>query len=71
MLCHYKVEISADDGNDPTTTMTDDRDDPGTTLVEAGTLGTVDATATFFDTNLASANGCDPAGCTADLTRVS
>ncbi len=39
--------------------------------IEAGTLGTVTATAALYDPSLGSANGCDPDGCTAALTRVS
>lgn len=38
---------------------------------EAGAVGTVTATSDLFDTNLSAAKGCDPAGCVADLTRVS
>ena len=37
---------------------------------EIGTIGSVTATADLFDPNLADAGGCDPAGCTAALTRV-
>lgn len=46
-------------------------DGAGADGVEAGTVGTVNATADIFDTNLSSSNGCDPDGCTAALTRVS
>ncbi|CAM9345645.1 unnamed protein product [Scytosiphon promiscuus] len=35
----------------------------------AGTVSTVTATAALYDTSLADDNGCDPSGCTADLTR--
>ena len=38
---------------------------------EAGDVGTVIATSDLYDTSLSGAGGCDPAGCTADLTRVS
>ena len=38
---------------------------------EAGEVGTVTATSDLYDTNLSGAGGCDPAGCSADLTRVS
>lgn len=38
---------------------------------EAGDVGTVTATSDLYDTNLSGAGGCDPAGCSADLTRVS
>ncbi|CAM9778380.1 unnamed protein product, partial [Hapterophycus canaliculatus] len=37
--------------------------------VEAGILGTVTTTADLYDTRLGNANGCDPEGCTAELTR--
>lgn len=53
-----QVEILADDG-----------DDSGV-AVEAGEVGTVTATSDVYDTRLAAANGCDPEGCTAALTRV-
>lgn len=55
-----QVEILADDG-----------EDSGATVVEAGKLGIVTTTSAVYDTRLAAANGCDPEGCTADLTRVS
>lgn len=38
---------------------------------EVGTQGTtITATAELFDPRLSNQNGCDPAGCTAALTRV-
>lgn len=37
---------------------------------EIGTIGTVTVTADLFDPRSADDNGCDPSGCTADLTRV-
>lgn len=49
--------------------MADDGDHSGV-AVEAGELGTVTATSDVYDTRLAAAKGCDPEGCTADLTRV-
>ncbi|CAM9109787.1 unnamed protein product, partial [Hapterophycus canaliculatus] len=45
--------------------------DTAAAAVEAGTVGAVTATAAIYDTRLAAANGCDPAGCSAALTRVS
>lgn len=39
--------------------------------VDAGALTTVTAEAPLYDTNLSAANGCDPSGCVAGLTRVS
>lgn len=64
------MEILVDDGSgsDDGCGMDDDTTEIGT--VEAGTLGTVVATHTLYDTKLSDANGCDPAGCTASLTRV-
>lgn len=53
----WQVEILVDDGID-------------SGAVEAGTLGTVTASAALYDPNVVSANGCDPSGCTAALTRV-
>ncbi|CAM9557128.1 unnamed protein product [Hapterophycus canaliculatus] len=38
-------------------------------LIEAGALETVTATAEFYDTRLGDSIGCDPEGCTAELTR--
>lgn len=37
---------------------------------EIGEVGTVTATAALYDPALLADGGCDPAGCTADLTRV-
>lgn len=54
-----QVEILVDDGGDATAVV-----------VEAGTLGTVTASAVLFDPRLGNSNGCDPDGCTAALTRV-
>lgn len=48
----------------------DDDDDDDTVVVEAGTLGTVTATADLYDARLSNDDGCDPDGCTADMTRV-
>lgn len=68
------MEILVDDGSgfDDGCGADDDDDDAAAVgTVEAGTLGTVVASDTLFDANLSDANGCDPAGCTASLTRVS
>ncbi|CAM9160508.1 unnamed protein product [Ectocarpus sp. 4 AP-2014] len=62
-LSIMEVEILVDDG------VTDTDDVVGTTEVEAGSLGTVTATSAIFDPSLGDSNGCDPAGCTAELTR--
>lgn len=51
-----EVEILVDDGL-------------GSNVVEAGTLGTITTAAAVYDPNLSTAGGCDPAGCTASLTR--
>lgn len=40
-------------------------------VAEAGTVTTVEADASLFDSRLAAAGGCDPAGCSGDKTRVS
>lgn len=46
------------------------RDEPA--AEEVGTQGaTITATAALFDPSLSADDGCDPAGCTAALTRVS
>lgn len=68
-----QVEILVDDGGSggDDGCGTDDDVDQGLGTAEAGTLGNVVATAALFDTNLSDANGCDPAGCTASLSRVS
>lgn len=50
--------------------LVDDGSGDGSEVVEAGTLGTVTPTAVLYDPRLGNANGCDPAGCTAALTRV-
>eukprot|EP00752_Nemacystus_decipiens_P014961 g13320.t1 len=65
-LSIMEVEILVDDGLDG-----GDADDEGTdaVVVEAGTLGTVTPTAILYDPRLGNANGCDPAGCTAGMTR--
>lgn len=67
------MEILVDDG----VSGGDDESDGGgggggdaTVVVEAGTLGTVTASAALFDPRLGNSNGCDPDGCTAALTRV-
>lgn len=54
-----QVDILVDDGND------DDGD-----VVEAGELGSVATRAEFYDQRLSDTVGCDPAGCSAALTRV-
>lgn len=54
---------SGDDGSDDGGGDTD-------VVVEAGTLGTVTASAVLYDPRLGDSNGCDPDGCTAALTRV-
>ncbi|CAM9688722.1 unnamed protein product [Scytosiphon promiscuus] len=56
-LSIMEVEILVDDG------VASDQE------VEAEELGAVTATAALFDSRLGSANGCDPDGCTAALTR--
>ena len=64
-----QLEVLVDDGVDGG--GDDDEDDDDTTaVVEAGTLGTVTATADLYDLRLGNENGCDPDGCTAALTRV-
>ena len=55
--------LGGDDGSDDSAGDT-------TVVVEAGTLGTVTASAILFDPHLGNSNGCDPDGCTAALTRV-
>lgn len=62
-----QVEILVDDG----TVDSSDDDDTEVVVVEAGVLGSVTTAASLYDTRLSAANGCDPAGCTAALTRVS
>lgn len=62
-----QVEIRVDDGLDGGRT---DDDGTDTIVVEAGTLGAVTPMAVLYDPRLGNANGCDPAGCTAALTRV-
>lgn len=61
------MEVLVDDG-----VGGGDDDDGDTTavVVEAGTLGTVTATADLYDARQSSEGGCDPDGCTAALTRV-
>lgn len=39
-------------------------------VVEAGTLGAIETTATFYDTRMPEGNGCDPDGCIPSNTRV-
>ena len=39
--------------------------------VEVGTMTTVVVDAPLYDTSTSASNGCDPAGCVGDLTRVS
>lgn len=43
----------------------------GAASIEAGTFMNVTVDAPLYDTSLATAGGCDPAGCTGGLTRVS
>lgn len=64
------MEILVDDGSGGDDGCGTDDDTAELETVEAGTLDTVVATDTLYDTNLSDANGCDPAGCTAFLTRV-
>lgn len=64
------MDILVDDGSGGDDGCGTDDDTAETGTVEAGTLGTVVATDTLYDTSLSDANGCDPAGCTASLTRV-
>lgn len=59
-----QVEILVDDEENG------GNDDASAVEVEAGTLGTVTATAALYDPSLGISNGCDPDGCTAALTRV-
>ena len=59
-----------DDGGDDDPVVVDNGGDDDAVVVEAGTLGTVTATAALYDPRLGSANGCDPDGCTSALTRV-
>eukprot|EP00752_Nemacystus_decipiens_P013409 g11873.t1 len=68
-LSILEVEILVDDGSGADDGCDTDDDTAGLETVEAGTLGTVVATSTLYDPNLSDANGCDPAGCTASLTR--
>ena len=63
------MEILVDDSGDDDPVVIDSDDDDAV-YVEAGTLGAVTATAALYDRRLGSANGCDPEGCTAALTRV-
>ncbi|CAN0221443.1 unnamed protein product [Pylaiella littoralis] len=62
-LSIMEVQILVDDGEDG------GNDDTGGEEVEAGTLGTVTATAALYDTNPSTSNGCGDDGCTAALTR--
>ncbi|CAN0361959.1 unnamed protein product, partial [Ectocarpus sp. 8 AP-2014] len=61
-----QVKIMIDDGE-----AGSDDDDTATNAsgVEAGTLGSVTAGASFYDPSLAVDGGCDPSGCVADNTR--
>eukprot|EP00903_Cladosiphon_okamuranus_P020463 g18782.t1 len=56
-LSIMEVEILADDG------------ETSAVAVEAGELGAVTSTSDLYDKRFAAANGCDPQGCTAALTR--
>ncbi|CAM9243860.1 unnamed protein product [Ectocarpus sp. 4 AP-2014] len=49
--------------------LVDDGNDDGVAVVEAGELGPVASSAEFYDLRLADTVGCDPAGCSAALTR--
>ncbi|CAN0341712.1 unnamed protein product [Ectocarpus sp. 12 AP-2014] len=49
--------------------LVDDGNDDGAAVVEAGELGPVASSAEFYDLRLAETVGCDPAGCSAALTR--
>ncbi|CAM9991574.1 unnamed protein product [Ectocarpus fasciculatus] len=62
-LSILEVEIDVDDGidDDDTVVVVD--------IVEAAEMGTVTATADFYDLRLGDTAGCDPEGCTAALTR--
>ncbi|CAM9933566.1 unnamed protein product [Pylaiella littoralis] len=62
-LSIMEVEILVDDEENG------GNDDASAVEVEAGTLGTVTATAALYDPSLGISNGCDPDGCTAALTR--
>eukprot|EP00752_Nemacystus_decipiens_P007213 g6456.t1 len=64
-----EVEILVDDGVSSGDDGSDDSGDDSSVVVEAGTLGTVTASAVLFDPRLGNSNGCDPDGCTAALTR--
>ncbi|CAM9463486.1 unnamed protein product [Ectocarpus sp. 13 AM-2016] len=57
-LSILEVDILVDDGNDD-----------GVAVVEAAELGPVASSAEFYDLRLADTVGCDPAGCSAALTR--
>lgn len=50
--------------------LVNDGNDDGAAVVEAGELGPVASRAEFYDLRLADTVGCDPAGCSAALTRV-
>lgn len=69
-LFGLQVEILVDDGASDGDDGSDGGGDDTTVVVEAGTLGTVVASAVLFDPRLGNSNGCDPDGCTAALTRV-
>eukprot|EP00903_Cladosiphon_okamuranus_P010016 g9498.t1 len=69
-LSILEVEILVDDGPGGDVSCGIDDDTSEMETAEAGTLGTVVATDTLYDADLSDANGCDPAGCTASLTRV-
>eukprot|EP00903_Cladosiphon_okamuranus_P018639 g17154.t1 len=73
-----EVEILVDDGTTPPPSPTTPIVTPTPTVAtpeqlysakEVGTIGTVTVAADLFDPKLYAANGCDPDGCTAALTR--
>lgn len=68
VLFEAQVEILVDDGVSGGHDGSDD--DTNVIVVEAGTLGTVTASAVLYDPRLGNSSGCDPDGCTAALTRV-
>lgn len=69
-LNELQVEILVDDGGSGGDDGSDDSVVDTNVVVEAGTLGTVVATAVLYDPRLGNSAGCDPDGCTAALTRV-
>lgn len=43
----------------------------GAATVDAGEITTVDVDSPLYDTRVSADGGCDPSGCSGDLTRVS